>query len=57
MPGRAVESLWPARQWRATVRGRTLRGMREALITGTLWTIYVSARGTALAISAVQKAT
>jgi hypothetical protein len=30
--------------------------MREALITGTLWTIYVSARGTALAIQTVQRA-
>jgi hypothetical protein len=30
--------------------------MREALITGTLWTIYVSARGTALAIETVQRA-
>jgi hypothetical protein len=29
--------------------------MREALITGTLWTIYVSTRGTALAIGAVQR--
>jgi hypothetical protein len=29
-------------------------GMREALIVGTLWTIYVSARGGALAIETVQ---
>jgi hypothetical protein len=29
--------------------------MREALITGTLWTIYAATRGTALAISAVQR--
>jgi hypothetical protein len=31
-----------------------MRSMREALIVGTLWTIYVSARGTALAIETVQ---
>ena len=36
--------------------GRTLRSMREALITGTLWTIYVSTRRTALAIQTVQRA-
>ena len=30
--------------------------MREALITGTLWTIYVGARGSALAIETVQRA-
>jgi hypothetical protein len=29
--------------------------MREALIVGTLWTIYVSARGTALAIQTVNR--
>src|SRR5437588_242796 len=48
--------VWPDGQWRPGARGRRPRLMREALITGTLWTIYVSTRGTALAIETLQRA-
>ena len=54
MPVRAVERLRPGRLWRAGAHARKLRGMREVLITTTLLSIYAAARGSALAIGAVQ---
>jgi hypothetical protein len=49
------QESWTGRHCGETSTARTLFTMREPLITATLFSIYVSTRGTAKALGAIQR--